>query len=79
MVSTVQLGRPKDIRTPLLACDRDPNMSYDHCVSCISKGTNHTSPGISKHKTDIGHESHLPETGDLAWELNPGLIKKCTI
>jgi len=26
--------------------------------------------------SDIGHESHWPETGDLAWESNPGPIKK---
>ena len=31
------------------------------------------------HDSDIGHESHWPETANLAWESNPGPIKNCTV
>ncbi len=57
------------------ASGRNASMSLVATVSTMSSSVVQSMVDI----TDIGHESHWPETGYLAWESNPGPIKKIVL
>ena len=59
--------------------DAEDASNLEETVVDISGAGEHP-PGEEMYgEVDIGHESHWPETGDLAWESNPGPIKKIVL